>query len=335
VSFLCEALAREARETLLQPARDPEVLETLVVFSVLRALGAHDAFRSRHGGTDRGPEEAVLRAIDNEERALPSFHRLSAKQKAIIKASLRAFFPVSMLVSTEAVPAQFAKAKEHLASCEGALGFHSCALVIDHMVRCRSALIRDDAVDFVRLATQCIASLETYSAPRAYEMFLKKRAERHSWRVVRDDHALKSIVRLCCLAGLDDTDAWNRMMSAVEQLPEREQEVLHTELGRKDGCVDSPAYVLLGAGEFMRCACSSQALGATPSLLFLARILEESSRHFDHTVHPNTSMVTIDMSTVARYVKKYTPGGAPFEDTAFSIEEAGPAFAFLRLAGDV
>jgi len=335
MDFRCEALVRQARAVFLQPAKDEAVLEALVVLMMLRALGANENFRRRcGGGVERSPEEAALHAIDNQESVLPSFHRLSSEQKTKIRASLQVFFPLGMLITTEAMPAHFSKAKDHLVPCPGAMDLFSCALVVDYMVSCRAGLMKDEAVDYVKIGLQSLASLDKYSAPRAYEMFLKKRGERHGWRVVRDDNLLKAIVRCCCLAGLEDTDAWNDMLSSVEKLPDRQREVLQTEMARKDGCAESPAYILVGGGQFMRAACSSLAVGAMPALLLLARILEDAARHFDHALLAHQHMVHIDLRSLAKRVTGYTPGGAAFEDLPFTLQESGVGFAVVRLAGD-
>lgn len=334
LSFLCEALAREAKEHLLKPLHDEALLEATIVFIMLRALGSNATFRGRYGGGKPGAEEAALHALENEAAALPSYHRLSEHQKSLIAASLRVFFPAQQLTSAEAAPCQFLRAKDNLVPLEGAMDFYNCTVVVDHMVHCRSFLIRDEAVDAVKLGTHCLASVDKFNAQRAYELYLKKRAEKHSWRIVRDDLQLKAIVRICCLAQLEDSESWNQTLALVEALPEHEKEVLKAELARKDGVSDSPAYILVGASKFMEAAHLNKALGLRPAMLLLARILEDAARHFDHVVNMNQRMVEITFSTLGKRAREYAPGGVPFEDTPFTLVETGPVSATLRMAGD-
>mmetsp|Transcript_16269 Transcript_16269/g.48408 ORF Transcript_16269/g.48408 Transcript_16269/m.48408 type:complete len:510 (-) Transcript_16269:42-1571(-) len=334
MSFMCEALVQEARQAMLQPLLCDTALEACIVLIMLRALGSDEGFQRRYGGGKTIAEEAALHAIENEAMALPSFLRLGATQQASIRAALAAFVPAEAMVSAEAAPAQYQLAKEALLPTEGAMELCSCAMMLDHMVRCRCRPLRDEEVDAVKLAMRCMASVDKYSAPRAFELYLKKRAEKHAWRLARDDVRVKAVARLCCLAGLQDTESWNGMLSMAEDLPDRATEILETELARKDGCLVCPAYTLLGASRLLEAAVANPALGARPAALLLAKILEEAGRYFGHAPGAIPRAVTIDMQTCAQRARDYASGGPRFDDLPCNLKQTGPNRAALVLPGD-
>jgi len=332
---MCEALVKDTRAQVRDLMQDESMLEALIVFLILRTLGSRENFQKAYGGGHTQPEKAALHAIEHEVTALPSFSRLSAEQKCLVQGSLEAYLPLHMLVSSEAVPGHFLQVKETLSQEEGGLSFYMSAVAVDHLVHMRSAVLSDEFVDLARIGAQSLLAVEKYSAPRAYELYLKKRAERHSWRIVRDDLFMKAIVRLCCFTGREDTDFWNQMLNTCEELPDHEKEVLKVELARKDGCAESPVYVLAGAGRFLEATAADDGLGTTPSLLMLARILEDAARHFHHrSLSVNQRMVQIDLASLAKYAREHSGGGGvPFEDTPFTLKEVGPCSVRVELAG--
>jgi len=331
--FLCEALVQDAREKILKPEVTETMMDTLFVFLILRVLGAHEGFRKRYGGDNVEPEAVILHAIENEVSVLPSFARLQPDQKALITAALQVYFPLDMLITAEVVPTHFLKAKELLTPLEGGMMFYICAVVLDHVFRCRTRLVPSEAVDLARLGCECLTDVSKHSAPRCYELFIKKRGERHSWRVVREDLSLKAIVRMCCFAGCEDTDAWSLMLSTVDALPDHEKEVLKTELARKDGFFESPVYVLEGAGKFMEAATTNNNLTAKPALLLLARILEDAARSFDRLATLNQRTVSLNLDQLAPLARDWSPSGAKFEDTHFEFESLGTSTVLVKLSG--
>jgi len=332
-SFQCDGLAKEARAQVRQGVRDEATLETLIVLLILRALGSRETFQKAYGGGHAQAEKAALHAIEHDAGAIPSFSRLTAQQKTLVTSCLEAFFPLHMLVAAEAVPGHFLQVKESLVPEEGGLSLFSCAMLVDNLVHMRSSLMTDEYVDLARLGAQSLIAVEKYSAPRSYELYLKKRAERHAWRIVRDDLFMKAIVRICCLSGREDTDFWNQMLNVCEELPDHEKEVLKVELARKDGCAESPVYVLLGAGKFLEAASGDDATAGMPSaLVLLARVMEDASRHFHRALGHNQRMVNIDITGLAKRAKEQG-GGVPFEDTPFTLKESGPCAVVVELAG--
>lgn len=234
-----------------------------------------------------------------------------------------------MLVSSEVVPAHFLRAKELLMQLEGGMSFFLAAIGVEHLVLYRTAVVTNEAVDLVRLGSQCLASVEKCNAPRAYELFLKKRAERHQWRIVKDDNKARATVRLCCLAGDEKTEAWNEMTKLVDGLSAHEQEVLSAEIGRKDGITESPVHVPFGAGMLMAQAATNPRLSIASVVRLIIRILEDVAR----CQVPNHRMVKVHMTSFAQLAREYRGDGTQFEDTPFTLEEFAPGEVFVRIAG--
>merc|ERR1712048_726523 len=143
---------------------------------------------------------------------------------------------------------------------------------------CRNSLVTDDEVDLARLGAQCLAALEKYSAPRAYELLLKKRAERHQWRLVKDDQLLRAVVRLCCFQRAQDSESWNNLRSIVEGMAESEKEILRSELGHKDGITDVPAFVPVGGAAFMSQVSQNAELGPKLGVQLLITIFQAAAK---------------------------------------------------------
>lgn len=333
--FLCEALVKDTRAQLQQAVPDEATLEALIVFLILRALGSRENFQRGYGGGHTVPEKAALHAIRHEVVALPSFSRLAPQQRALVESTLEAFFPLHMVVTSEAVPGHFLQVKETLSNEDGGLNFYMSALAVDHLVYMRCSMLSNESVDLARIGAQSLLAVEKYSAPRAYELLLKKRAERHSWRIVRDDLFMKAIVRVCCFSGREDTDFWNQVLNSCEELPDQAKEVLKVELARKDGCVESPVYILLGAGRYMEAAASDDvfSVGVPAALILLTRILEDASRHFHRALSINQRMVHIDLHALAKRAQEHRGGGVPFEDIPFTLKQVEPCSVIVELAG--
>lgn len=329
--FRCSGLLENLR-TLFKPlTHRQQLVEAVLVAGLLRVVGMGAAFRERYGGGATLPEPAVLNAIDNDPDALPSFQRLSAESQDLVIAVLQAWFPLDQLVLAEAVPAHLAKAKDTLLSLELGIAIFHCAIAMDHAVRCRSATSSGQIADLARLAGQAIVNCDKYAAPRAYEMYLKRRAERRQWWLAREDHLQKATIRLACALGFEDPDAWSATMEAVGELSEREKEALKTELGRKDGLAESPAYVLEGCGAFLAQAYANERVTLESAVKLLARILEDAGQTFDKTL--KHKVIRVCMDGLSARARAHDEGDVSFQDLAFSLEEVAPGEVHVRVAG--
>lgn len=332
-SFSCETLTADSRKTAKEFALDTMGLETLMVFTLLRCLGAHEPFQRRFGGGFTDPTAAALHAMEHEVGALPSFFRLTGHQQELIKACLQVWLPLEMLYTTEAVPGHFMSIKETLTTIEDGLDFLVCAMTVDNVVNMRNSVMLDEAVDLIRVSGQSLRTLDKHSPARAYESLLKKRAEVHSWRIVRDDYLLKAVVRICCFMGHEDTEQWNAVLNVVEELAPNEKEVLKRELAVKDGCAEMPAYVLLGAGRFMDAAFNNPDVGLRPAVVFLVRLLEEAARTFDKLASRTNRMVRVDVGSLTRRAREFAGGIQQFQDTPFQMRETVGGIIAIELAG--
>jgi len=334
LSFHCAAFVACARELLLEQMSENGAalaVEALIVCCLLRVIGRHAGFQERYGGGLAVPELAVGHALEQEAQSLPSFHRLGDAQRQLVASALQACFPFEQLLSTELVPASLARVKDLMVPCEGGVLFLTAVVAVEHMVQCRTVLVSDGVIDSVRLGAACLSAVEKYSAGRAYELFLKKRAERYSWRLVRDDLMQRATIRLCCLAGMEDADAWGEMLMVVEELPDAEKDVLKMELGRKDGIADVPVYAPIGAAALLIAAQKNTSVGLASGVAALCRVLGAASRTFDRSL--SHRVVRLQLKSLAARAQKHTQGGRPFEETPFTLEEQGQGDVLVSTAG--
>lgn len=330
-SFRCGPVLHLVRDICAPLRRREELVEALIIVSLFRALGASEVFRDRFGGGAASPEMAMRNAIDTEPECLPSYQRLKERSQELVLAALQAWFPIDMLVSAEAVPAHLAKVKDLLLPQDMGVEFFMASLAVDHAVRHRSSTVADESVDLLRLASQTVGNVEKYAAPRAYEIYLKRRAERQSWRLAREDLQQRATIRLCCAMGLEDGEAWSAMGEAFSALSEREREALKVELGRKDGIAEAPAYILDGSDAFLAQAYQNDEIALESAVKLLARILEDASRNFDKSLkHKVVRLCLVGLPARAR---SFRMEGIHFEDLAFTLEETGPGEVHVRVAG--
>jgi len=259
---------------------------------------------------------------------LPSFARLSEPHRQLVCAVLRSFFSMESLVATEATPADFSRVKELLGGVAGSMAFFLMFIGIGHAVRCRATLFEDEQVDVARLAVQCLIATERYTPARAYEMFLRKRAEKYQWRLVKDDYQHRAIVRLCCMIGVENSDTWNAVLAAVEELDEPVLEVLKLELGRKDGLTEAPVFWLDGGAALMQAAHKNASVGAKAAAEVIARILDAASHDFD--IAPSQKLLRLDLGQVVARVRNHDRAQGAFEETHFQVELLGPGAFIVR-----
>lgn len=330
-SYRCQHLLANLRRFLQPLGAGPSFLEGVLYCVLFRVLGTNEGFRQRFGRSCSQPEQVVLQAIEHERHVLPSFQRLSEKYQELVMATLQAWFPLELLVNAEAVPAHLTKIKDQLLPLEGGVEFFLCALALEHAARHRSADVSSETADIVRLAGQAIASLDKYAAPRAYELYLKRRAERMHWRLPREDHLQRAIIRLACAQGIEESEAWSEMMAAVEGLTDREKEAVQVELGVKDGLSEAPAYVLEGGGLFLAEAYENDQVPLESGVKMLARILEDASRTFGTSL--KHKVVRLSLEGLPARARAFRVGDVGFEDLAFTLEEKSPGEVAVRVAG--
>lgn len=340
LAFRCSDLLDAARTSMIGPAVQNEAmpdvpsseaaLDALLVCCLLRVIGTSATFQARLGGGLAQPEQAALHAISNESEALPSFHRLSLAQKSLVVAVLKAHFPLDAVACSEAVPAHFMRSKELVGPIEGALRFALAVAAVERLVESR-AVSKARGLEFLRLGGQCLTALEKYAAPRAYEMYLKKRAERHAWRLVKDDFRTRCIIRICILARLEDTAEWTKMNAIFDGLPKKVQQILESEVGRKDGVNEMQTYVMFGASALLEQAWANAAVGAGPALTLMSRILQDAARACVRLA--NQQMVPLHMECLGAHTRQYRTNGVPFEDTPFTLEEGLPNEMILKMVG--
>jgi len=334
MDFRCTSLLAESRAVIAASVLQPEMLQVVLVVTLLRAVGSNESFQHRLGGDHNLAGAAAVHAIEREAVSMPSYLNLSNEKKRLVKGILQDFVPLASLVSAEAVPVELLQVKEDLAEVEGGLDVVLSAMFADHVANCRSQEVPPESVDILRATCQCVHSLKQYSGPRSYEMILKRRAESHDWRIVRDDHTAKATVRICCFAGIEDSKVWNDIQKTVEQLPDAEKDALKMELARKDGCAESPVYKCLGAGRFVEAGIKNASISTRALLLLLARVLEGVAKEYDRSVTPNERVVILYMDDLVRKATTHTSScPEPFEDTHFFFENAGPCQVRVRVSG--
>jgi len=331
--FRCEALfvAVRAAGLMSSVAQSEHLLEALFVCCILLILGKHEGFVIRYGGGPQRPDLAILHAIEHDPEVLPSYRRLDDTYKQLVAAVLRAHFPLEALITAEVSPAHFARTKDQMGPIEGGTNFFGAVLLLEHLVHARNMVITDVDVDLVRLSFQCLVAVEKYGGQKAYELYLKSRAERHSWRLMKDDFLARATVRLCCLLGAEDVDAWNRMQAAVNSLPDAQRDVIRNELGRKDGIFEFPAFMLVGGTTFMTKACSNSAVGPQLGVHLLANIFAAAAQTYGKL--SNYKIMRLNIGSAVTLASQYRPGGTPFEDTPLFMWDNGSGTMLLQIPG--
>jgi len=326
--FRCELLVEFVRSQCLQPLSDHDTTtDAMIVCCLLRVLGRHAGFQSRFGGGLTSPDQALLHAIQNYPEAVPSFRRLDEPYQQLVLATLQVAVPVDMIVSTEAAPAHFDQVKEKLVPKEGGMLFFLSAINVDHLVKCRNTHVSADTIDLLRLSMQSLGTVEKTSAARAYEMLLKKRAERHGWRLVRDDYIHRAIIRLCCMSGQEEKELWGNLLVAVEDMSDQEQAILKMELGCKDGIVEAPAFILEGGSRLLWGLRVKQS--EVPSAIhLLASVLEDASRSFEQM--PSHKVVRLDLDNLVTRALEVADANGRIKDIPYLLEEKGPGEMTVR-----
>mmetsp|Transcript_75260 Transcript_75260/g.121514 ORF Transcript_75260/g.121514 Transcript_75260/m.121514 type:complete len:501 (-) Transcript_75260:97-1599(-) len=334
LSFRCQALMESVKSSLLQPfigssgiTNKMLKLEAVLVCVTLRLLGGHAEWREKYGGGERVPEKAALHAIENCPQVLPSFVRLSESSKRQIVATLQAYFTMSRLLSTEIVPANFFALKDLLVPISDGIMFFLCVTAVEYLVECRTLQVPNEEADIVKLVSQCAPSIEKNSASRSYELYLRKRAERHQWRLMRDDFMFRAIIRLCCLMGSEDAALWTEMLNIVETLTDQEKEVLKNELGTKDGLTCTPVFLLGSGSELVKLGATNQKLPLKSIVRLVIRILEDAATSYDQV---QSSQIRISLDALLPTARDFA-GGMLFEDTQYVLNQLGPTDVMLSV----
>lgn len=330
-----------ARERLQQGLqKSGELLDALVICALLGLLEYSEGFCAAYGEGGVVASEAVLRALRRSPGALPSFRRLPSHLQTLAEAVRSTSLPFEDFLAAEAIPAHLASVKENLGPLESGVTFLLCSLAIERVVAAAVAPPgQGSRVELVKLGAQAVAAVEKYSAQKAYELFLKKRAEQVEWRLIRDNALQRAVVRVCCMAGLETKEEWDEVEAAMKHLSETEREVFQREVGQKDGTPGGPAaekgptFVLAGASLYLRRARLNpfaEALFPGPALKVLVRILEEATRSYASS---KERVLRLSLYALASFAEKYTGNGATsFEDVFFLLEET-PAGIAVRVTG--
>jgi len=326
LTFWCKGLLMGTKTSLLEPLalsqEDPsakiEGIEGILLFVVLRLLGGHEAFCRYYGLSPEDPSAAAVAILTHTPEAMPSVKRLPASSRTLLLASLRAYLPFHMILGSEMIPWHMLELKESLVPCQGLL-FLLTALAVEYTASQRLVQVAPEIADVVRIVSASAPSIEKHSASRAYELYLRRRAECHQWRLVRDDFRHRAVIRLCCMAGTE-TKAWEEIKKGVEGLPEAARGRIENELGLKDGVTSMPAFVLDGASQFMMQVGSNPHLDYQSGVHLLARVLEELAGKYDETAVPQ---LQVQMSDLAAKAQGHD-GSTPLQDLSFSVEEVGP-----------
>jgi len=337
LAFRCRPLVTCSRTAFFETTKKSQAtVDALIVCSLLLLVGRHPGFQQRYGGGLRTPELAVIHAIEHEGESLPSFACLAQPQRQLVLAVLQSYFPLEMLLNGEVVPSHFARVKDMLVQREGGVEFFLSVLGVGHMVRCRTTIVSDADVELVTLAASCLAAVGKYTAVRAYELLLKKRAASHSWRLVRDDFLHRAIIRLCCFRGSEEDDAWKEMTDAVNSFGDAsfEHHVLKMEIGQKDGISEVPVYVLHGAGALMAAAGANPDVGLQSAITAICRSIDDATKCFGKGLGVNHKVVKLHLESLAARAAQYKAGaGSPFADTPLQLEEIGAGQIAVRIPG--
>jgi len=230
------------------------------------------------------------------------------------------------------VPIHFQRVKELLLPLDSGVGFFLSVAAIEFMVSMRNHLVTDELADIVRLGAQCLSSVEKHTGAKAYEQLLKKRAEKHAWRLVRDDFLLRAVVRLCCATRREDTEWWQQVEQVVETLGDVEKEVLKVELGRKDGISESPVLAMQGLSSYMVAALGNDSIDLKTAIKLVINIVEDVLR-LNAKSNVTLRVMTLRMEPLAAVARDWRSGSVPFEATPHVITELGAGELSVQLMG--
>lgn len=335
LTFGCQSLITGVKLSLLQPfalsQREAttsviDKLEALIVCLIMHCLGQHEGFRARYGCGEEVPEKVVLAAAEQSPEVVPSYGRLSEASKQLVTVSLQAHFTFGMLLTAEITPAHFLCIKELIVPVEGGLSFFLSLIGVEYLAAQRTVPTPPEMQDLVRLVSLCVPGVEKHSASRAYELYLRKRAERHQWRLMRDDFAHRAIIRMCCMLGSEDTRVWNEVQHLFENLDEPLREVLKQELGQKDGLVCTPAFLLQGAASLMGQVLGNPRVKLASGVTLLARLCEELVSEFDELQVP---LVFVRLGELPTRVRD-ADGTTPLENISMTLDRLGPVEVNVR-----
>eukprot|EP00933_Yihiella_yeosuensis_P030489 TRINITY_DN2412_c0_g1_i1.p1 TRINITY_DN2412_c0_g1~~TRINITY_DN2412_c0_g1_i1.p1 ORF type:complete len:497 (+),score=83.24 TRINITY_DN2412_c0_g1_i1:132-1622(+) len=332
LSFASEALIRCAREKLFKPlgnqveiGKKIERLEAVAVCLLLRLVGREPKFVAMYGGESETPEKAVLHACSRYIEAVPSFARLPAASKMLVEKTLEAYFPCASLISAETSSVSLTPVKEKVVQLECGIPFFLAAICTEYIAQKRTERCGEEVADILKCVIRYVPGVEKHSAHRAYELYLRKRAERHQWRLMRDDFAHRAVIRLCCLTGSEDTELWNEIQDIVQGLTPEQKQILTDEMGTKDGVTATPAYSLNGSGAIMAFATLSRSK-LQPLILLLIKILENC----DDVFHAHSVLeMSVDLSAAIPLARDGS--GTDLEDIKFQIEQKGPQAVVVHI----
>jgi len=334
LTYRCESLIKSVRgpplDLAIQGENQGDKLEVLIICSLLRVIGRHAGFQRLYGGGCITPEEVIRNAIDHHPEVLPSVCRLPLERKELIVATLGACFPLELLMDGEIVPFHLNNIREGLLDIPEGINFLLMVVAIEYVTVCQQMVVEDVALDLVRLSGQCIAALEKHGAARAYELFLKKRAEWHSWRFARDNLLHHAVVRLCCFLRTEDEKAWSELSATMDKFSESEKDLLKTELAFKDGLNETPVYYLQGIGALMSAAWKNPKVTINSGLKMLIKILEAVAQSFDAT--KSYEVVTIQVQDLADRAQNFG-GPEPFQGLPFTVERIRPSTVNICTVG--
>jgi len=335
LTFRCQSLVAGVKLSLLQPfalsqreatTSTIDKIETLIVCMIMHCLGQHEGFRARYGCGEQDPERVALAAAEQATEIVPSYGRLSEASKRLIAVSLQAHFTFGMLLAAEVTPAHFLCIKELIVPIEGGLNFFLSLIGVEHLVAQRMVPTPPEMQDLVRLVSLCVPGVEKHSASRAYELYLRKRAERHQWRLMRDDFAHRAIIRICCMLGSEDTRIWNEVQHIVESLDESEREVIKQELGQKDGLVCTPAFLLQGGASLMGQVLGNPRLKLKSGVKLLGHLCQALVSEFDEIQVPQ---VKVHLGELPARVRD-ADGATQLENIPMMFDRLGPAEVGIR-----
>eukprot|EP00928_Gymnodinium_smaydae_P098912 TRINITY_DN9308_c3_g1_i1.p1 TRINITY_DN9308_c3_g1~~TRINITY_DN9308_c3_g1_i1.p1 ORF type:complete len:502 (+),score=101.24 TRINITY_DN9308_c3_g1_i1:1777-3282(+) len=319
LTFHCEEMVSKLRGSGLcgSVIKDSVLLDALIVCQMLTVVGGHEGFRQRYGGEQGSPADAILYAVEHEAKALPSYRRLNDLGKKLVVAALRGHVPLAQVIVGESTPAHHGVAKEVLLPLgEDGLKFFVASLMAGHILANRETLVMDEDAQLVLLAAQSFLDIERASPQRACELYLKRRAEKHSWRLIKDDHPQRALVRLCCLAKSENPEVWNSLQSAYLALDDASLQLLSVELGRKDGILDFPVIVPHGASGFVSGACAEGGAGAEAALQVLVKVLSIATGF----VSGNEKVIRLDFTGISECLSANGALiGVPFEEMPLNV----------------
>ncbi|CAK0904969.1 unnamed protein product, partial [Prorocentrum cordatum] len=261
-----------------------EALDAMLTFVAISALGTIPQFREEFAPrvSARIHDAVLAHVLETRPEVVPSFQRLPARYRGLLSDCLRVNFRFSEFLMAEGVPANLAHVKASMEPHgeEGIAFFcfrifsRACGKLGSRHAQ-GSQFMTEPQFQRFRPGLEALQQLRTLDAGAAYNNYiLLLQGSKALACFTSPEH--QALTRLLCLESAGGEASESAVSDAFKELHPRERARL-TRLLTADGLGERPGFVLRGAPELLRAACSNPRVGAPAVLRTLLRVQDKCS----------------------------------------------------------